>query len=389
MKKTTKILFLITLFLTNVCVMADLVIVPAIADLYEAFPNAVNVVNYIISGPALVMIFSSLLCGKAMKFFSKKTLLVASFALFTGASIFGAFVVNIYYIAFMRTLVGLSMGFVNVLAISIIAEEYDDEGARSTILGIFNAAMAGIGAIIGFIAGFFATESWQAVFKVYWIALPILALILFFIPKTPAERETAEAEDGSTKQTFGQEFWVMCLFFFLFNVLYMVIFYQVSVYVAENGIGNQAFAGLLSSLGTVGSALACTAFGFTYKKLKKAAVLPSYLLLGTMYFLLYLSPGIATGVIACTLLGAAYGNGFSYYFMEGTIIVPDSKVSEAIGIVTAVNGVGMFLSTYVTTWLQKLLNLQTVTGIMPIVAVVSLVCGVATFLVSKKYKVSV
>ncbi|NLN97056.1 MAG: MFS transporter [Eubacteriaceae bacterium] len=389
MKKTTKILFLITLFLTNVCVMADLVIVPAIADLYEAFPNAVNVVNYIISGPALVMIFSSLLCGKAMKFFSKKTLLVASFALFTGASIFGAFVVNIYYIAFMRTLVGLSMGFVNVLAISIIAEEYDDEGARSTILGIFNAAMAGIGAIIGFIAGFFATESWQAVFKVYWIALPILALILFFIPKTPAERETAEAEDGGTKQTFGQEFWVMCLFFFLFNVLYMVIFYQVSVYVAENGIGNQAFAGLLSSLGTVGSALACTAFGFTYKKLKKAAVLPSYLLLGTMYFLLYLSPGIVTGVIACTLLGAAYGNGFSYYFMEGTIVVPDSKVSEAIGIVTAVNGVGMFLSTYVTTWLQKLLNLQTVTGIMPIVAVVSLVCGVGTFLVSKKYKVSV
>ena len=369
--------------------MADLVIVPAIADLYEAFPNAVNVVNYIISGPALVMIFSSLLCGKAMKFFSKKTLLVASFALFTGASIFGAFVVNIYYIAFMRTLVGLSMGFVNVLAISIIAEEYDDEGARSTILGIFNAAMAGIGAIIGFIAGFFATESWQAVFKVYWIALPILALILFFIPKTPAERETAEAEDGGTKQTDGQEFWVMWLIYFLFNVLYMVIFNQASVYVAENGIGNQAFAGLLSSLGTVGSALACTAFGFTYKKLKKAAVLPSYLLLGTMYFLLYLSPGIVTGVIACTLLGAAYGNGFSYYFMEGTIVVPDSKVSEAIGIVTAVNGVGMFLSTYVTTWLQRLLNLQTVTGIMPIVAVVSLMSGVGTFLVSKKYKVSV
>ena len=90
--------------------------------------------------------------------------------LFAVSAILGGAVANVYYVLVMRILVGISMGFVNAAAMALIAEVYVDEDKRGTIMGIFNATMAGTGAVISLIAGVFAVRSWNEVFKVYWIA---------------------------------------------------------------------------------------------------------------------------------------------------------------------------------------------------------------------------
>ncbi|MDO4287993.1 MAG: hypothetical protein Q4C55_02285, partial [Eubacterium sp.] len=61
------LLFIIAIMLTNIVVMADLAIYVITNDLYTAFPQNVNVVNFIVSGPALILALSSLLTPFMLK----------------------------------------------------------------------------------------------------------------------------------------------------------------------------------------------------------------------------------------------------------------------------------------------------------------------------------
>ena len=81
MTRGRALLFLISLFLTNVAVMADMVIIPAGNGLYETFQNDAAV-NFILSGPSFIMLFSAMLCGKLMQYLSKKKILIGAMILF-------------------------------------------------------------------------------------------------------------------------------------------------------------------------------------------------------------------------------------------------------------------------------------------------------------------
>lgn len=384
MSKGRTIMFLIALFLTNVAVMADMVIIPAANGLYETFQNDAAV-NFILSGPSFLMVFSSMLCGKFMQYLSKKKILVGAMVVFAVGSIMGGAVENVYYVLGMRVLVGISMGFVNAAAMALIAEVYVDEDKRGTIMGIFNATMAGTGAVVGLIAGTFAVDSWQAVFKVYWISIPIIVLMLLFLPSTPPEgHQTVSKEEKAQRDTSYVIHQVMLMAScFAYNLIYAIIYYQVAVLVAEQGYGNESVAALLSALGTVGSCILCILFGFLYSKLKRATILVGYVGLCLSYLMLYMASGPVMAGIACTLCGASYGYGFSYFFLRCTVVVPQDRVSSSISMTTAIGGLGMFLSTYACTLLQKLFGTTGILALLPaaiaaagIGAVLSIICTV-------------
>ena len=367
MKKGRLILCMIALFLANFAVMADMVIIPIANNLFETFQNP-TAVNFILSGAALISVFTAMACAKLLYHFSKKVILIVSMVIFAVASIFGGAVENVYYILVMRVLVGIAMGFINATAMALIAELFVDEGARGKVMGMFNAAMAGIGAIMSMAAGFLAVAGWQEVFKVYWFAVPLLVLMVLFVPMTPPDRAEPDTSndqaDTSSKPYLSHQIGLL-LSCFAYNLIYGVIFYQVAVLVAERGLGNESFAALLSSLGTVGSCVLCILFGFVYAKLKRGTIVLGYLGICLSYLLLYLAPNGLVAAVACTLCGASYGYGFSYFFMRCTVIVPGHKVSSSVSLVTALGQLGMFLSTYVCTFLQGLLNTTGIAALLP------------------------
>lgn len=384
MTKGRALLFLISLFLTNVAVMADMVIIPAGNGLYETFQNDAAV-NFILSGPSFIMLFSAMLCGKLMQYLSKKKILVGAMVLFAVSAILGGAVENVYYVLAMRVLVGISMGFVNAAAMALIAEVYVDEDKRGTIMGIFNATMAGTGAVISLIAGVFAVRSWNEVFKVYWIAVPVIVMMLFFIPMTPPEgdQQAGEEEGSHTGNPYLMRQVMLMVSCFAYNLVYAVIYYQVSVLVAEQGYGNESIAALLSTLGTVGSCILCILFGTLYSKLKRATIIFGYAGLCISYLMLFLASSPVMAGIACTLCGASYGYGFSYFFLRCTVVVPKEKVSSSISMTTAIGGFGMFLSTYACTMLQKILGTTGIVSLLPVAiavsgigAVLSVICTV-------------
>ncbi|QBE97405.1 MFS transporter [Blautia producta] len=384
MTKGRALLFLISLFLTNVAVMADMVIIPAGNGLYGTFQNDAAV-NFILSGPSFIMLFSAMLCGKLMQYLSKKKILVGAMVLFAVSAILGGAVENVYYVLAMRVLVGISMGFVNAAAMALIAEVYVDEDKRGTIMGIFNATMAGTGAVISLIAGVFAVRSWNEVFKVYWIAVPVIVMMLFFIPMTPPEgdQQAGEEEGSHTGSPYLMRQVMLMVSCFAYNLVYAVIYYQVSVLVAEQGYGNESIAALLSTLGTVGSCILCILFGTLYSKLKRATIIFGYAGLCISYLMLFLASSPVMAGIACTLCGASYGYGFSYFFLRCTVVVPKEKVSSSISMTTAIGGFGMFLSTYACTMLQKILGTTGIVSLLPVAiavsgigAVLSVICTV-------------
>jgi len=389
LSKSRTVLYLAALFLTNVAFMADQVLVPALSDIYDAFPGQVNLVNFVSSGPALIAIFSSLFCAKLMQHQSKKTILVWVYGLFTVASIAGVAVVNIYYMMAMRAIVGFCYGITNVAAIAMLAQSYDDDKSRSTMIGVYNAFMAIIGALMGLAAGYFAAISWKSVFLVYWISVPIWILIVLFVPKTPVDKPRNEEEAAaSAKEKINPRTMIpLCLSFLVINSIYCVVFYQVSLYVTQQNIGGPSVTGVLSAVGTVGSAVAGLMFGLTNRWLKRGAIIPSYALLAACYMILLVAPNLPATITSCTVMGFAFGNSYSYFYNRYTIIVPPSKIPLSMSIYSAVNGVGMFIATYLSTGLEYILHVNTLIGVIPVfITVMAVGCVLSVIMTIREKK---
>lgn len=374
MSKIKTLLFMIAASLSTVSIMSDMVIVPSIANIYQVFGDKINLVNYIVSGPALIMVITSLIAAKLMQKVSKKNLIIVGFAIFVVGSVGGILIEDAVYMAVMRTLVGISMGVISVCVMALISEVFVEEAKRSVMMGIYNAAMASVGAVLGIVAGFVASQSWQSVFKVYWISVPILIAMIFWLPQTPTEQEAMDVKEKKEKESIiSFNFSMLMVTFIVLNIVYCVVYYQIAIYVAETGIGNEATVGLLSALGTVGSAVCCALFGLIYNKLKHGSLVLSYIGIGVGFTILYFAPSIPFAMVGCTIMGGAYGLGMSCCFMEATIVVPPSRISLSISIASAVLGIGTFSSTYFATILKSIIKTDMLIDIIPVLIVVCII----------------
>ncbi|MGL4284341.1 MFS transporter [Eubacterium aggregans] len=187
LSKKKRVLILVALFLSTCCTMWDMVIVPIASNLYSVFEN-VMLVNAIISGPAITGVLFCIIGGRLTDRMNKKTLMVIGFSIFTVTSIFGCTVENGVYILICRLMAtGVAWGLTSSAALGILAELYLDEKKHGTIIGWYNAAMAIIGAMLSLVAGNLAVNGWQLAFQTYWIAIPVLAMLIVFLSSMPSK----------------------------------------------------------------------------------------------------------------------------------------------------------------------------------------------------------
>ena len=365
MTKTKRTLCLIALMLTNLAVMNDLVIIPIISSFYQNFGDHMGLVNYIVSGPALIIVFTSLLASWLCRKLDKKVVLIAGALFFTVGAIFGAIVENSYYIAFMRTLVGIGAGFEQVVAVALIADVYEDENERAKMTGYYNATMSFVGIAYSYLAGVLANSGvWQNAFKCYWAAIPMLVFIFLFVPSVkPGERTAAADESGKKeKEALGFRFWVLEGSWLVANILFgSTVLYYVSVYIAENGLGDAAFSGTATSVKQIVGFVLCLFFGAIYSKLKRHTITVSYIIAAVTLVMMVVSPSKFGAVVIATICGCCYKLVFSYMYAHGFTLVPPSRIDDSVAITTAVYGIGTFFSTYFATWIMGLMHTDRVT----------------------------
>lgn len=395
MSKTRRILCLLTIMLTNIAVMADLAIVPIIADLYKAFPAQTGFVDYIVSGPMLIVVGSSLLATFLLKKLSKKTVISIGGIFFAVGAICGVLVLDAVYIAFMRTLAGIGMGFVNVVAVSLIADIYEDEDTRAKLTGYYNASMSLVAIGFSYFSGIVASAGkWQDSFLVYWSALPMVIMILLFIPsirddseKTDGDSDNREGANRPPKEPLGWRYWQMAGSWLVMNMIYgaTVLFY-IAVYISENNLGDAAFAGIATSVKSIVGFLIGIVFGWIYTKTKRQTnTIACLVASGTiLYMLLY--PSQFSAVVMATIAGCAYKISFAYAYTYGFKVVPASRIDDAVAITTAVYGIGSFLSTFFASWLLGVIGTDRYTSTWIVAVVIFVVLAAVEIITSLKEK---
>ncbi|OFV68947.1 MFS transporter [Acetobacterium wieringae] len=383
MTKLSKVLFLITIMLSSVMIMGELVIVPITYNLFDAFPNDRGVVNTIVSIPMMAMIFSSLLASVLLRKISKKTLLIIGGTMFAVCSILGAAVDNVWYMLVMRIPYGIGIAFVNVAAVALIAEVYSDEKKRAAIMGYYYAFISLSGIVITLVAGSLAVSFWKNAYFTYWSVIPIVIMFVFFLPNIkPVEQEVKRVQ-GQKSDPLGSKFWIMIANFIVYNIVYGYAMYFISSYSIENNLGNTAFVGILSAITTLGSFILCATFGQIYKKMVKWTIIPSYALSCISMLTLYLYPSSITVIVACLIMGASYGLAISYSYAHLPLLVPQKRIDDAIGVVTASYSLGNFATSYLVTGIMLVLGTNNVTSVCIVFAGFAVIYTAIQFLVSR------
>ena len=359
------VLALAALFLSSMCTMGDFVITPIVSNIYEVFGDQSEyLVNLGITGPAIVGLPFGLAAGFLCDRMDKKIVMVVGFAIFTLSAVFGIAFENLYWFVIMRQLAtGVGWGITNTAALSILADLFTHKGEHGKYVGWYNAAMSLIGALLALTAGRLAVGGWQNAYLVYLAAIPVLVMLIAFLPSFPPISETSTLKEteietaGETSNEMndatmgGEKGWWRGLVPLSVQVLvvaccYYVILYMISIYVADSGVGDEAFTGMLSSVMTISSAIGSFVFGMAYERFRTAVYLPSLFVIGGAFFVLAFAPAAPVIVVALALAGFAWPFFFCYFYSHCTAISPASKAGTATAIVASANGVAVTASSY-------------------------------------------
>jgi MFS family permease len=343
--------------------MGETLLAPAMNDIASSFPDISSALfNLFLTGPAISCVIGTLLCGILVRFISKKTILVCSYILFTIVTSGGALVDNMLYMVTMRLLGGLAYGASGTVIMGLIAELFADESERSFMMGATGSAGAAYGVILSLVGGYLAARNWHYAFYPYLFGIPILILIIIFVPRTPPEGK-ADGQSAEKEKLPLKKLVPIVLAFATYGALFFISLYYVSFYLAETNLGDASVAGIIASVGTASGFLAGLVFAFVYMHLKKLTPAVCFLL-SALFFIIIAFPSNIWILGIMTFVGNfAYITLNSYYFMHSSMIVPPGVMTLTMAILTAAMNIGGFFSAYIFDTYKAVLRLETVASV--------------------------
>ncbi|MDO4288813.1 MAG: MFS transporter [Eubacterium sp.] len=357
-------------------------------DIYQAFPNCPEGVSFFISSPYLVIMAASFFCPVIYRKTDRKKALLAASVIFTlGAISFtqqktiGGFIV-------VNLICALTSAYINVAAVTLIAELYTDEDRRAWYMGWYNSAIAMAGSLFSVGAGYFAKAGWTAAFNVYWAAALMTLFVALFIPGGRGEQQ-AKDEGSKVKRAYkgyGLRFWIMAVNYVILGITYFVPGFFLSVYIAEYQLGDAFYAGVALSLDTLSGAICALFFDRIYKKLGSYTASAAFVLMGAAIFALYTLPNAAVLVLAVALMGASYMISMTYVYQESAELLPQEMVPGAMGIIVGVQYIATFLATYITRGLMAVMHTKYLTPILIFPALWILAAAAVEYMSVKKSK---
>ena len=387
MSKTKRFLAVLAILSTAIAVMADLVLIPVYGLIYAKYPDLMGYVNYFISGPMLVVVIASLLTGLLLKRINKKAVMIAGGIIFAVGAVLGNLSDDLLFMCAMRTLVGVGAGVTNVVALALVSDIYEDTATRAKITGYYNAALSLVGAVFSYLGGVFGEppNPWDNVFKIYWSAIPMVILLILFIPsvKPVIAGERAAVDQAVVKESLGWRFWWLSFSFFVFNmILGATVLYYLSPFIMENGVGGPEFTGIAASVKSIVGLVICLGFGYIYTKLKRLTIGILYIVAAVTMLIITVYPTAFTVLVFGTICACTYKLAMPYSYAHGSAIVPASQISLSVSIVTAVYGIGSFLCTYYATWLMSVMGSETFTKTWYVNAVILVAMFIAEIVVA-------
>lgn len=296
-------------------------------------------------------VIMSFITGPISMRISKKTLMVGAMVLVIADGVIYALfggVCSYIWLYLGAALAGIVSGLCSNVPNSIVAQYTDSFEERGKYSGYTNAAMQGGSLIVTAIGGLLGASRWQNAYLLWFLAIPILILILVFCPSDPIEKNV-KRENTVKWSKIPVSIWLMCLHF----VMFFICCYTISVYISnyiitEFQLGTSFHAGIASCLLTVSAILSSALYSKYCKKLGKWTV-PFFCI--TMLIGYAISVYVTTSLwgifLAAFLIGLGKGGSIPHLIKNATAKMPRNYAPVIISCIMGSMSLGMFLSKYV------------------------------------------
>ncbi|MCI1664535.1 MAG: MFS transporter [Bifidobacterium crudilactis] len=242
----------------------------AMPALIKQFPEQSRTnVELLTTAPTCAMIVMIIVSGLLAKSVSDRTLVVTGISIATVFGIIPFFLTNNFWLIMASRIgLGIGLGLINSLAVSLIGKYFSGE-ERATLMG-FRSAFVALGqATLTLIAGFLLNFGWHGPFLLYILAIPVLILFVVFVPKEPVERTSDAVSDPGDKQRVNAPVLAITAFLFFTVTMYSGVTVRLSSVITASGFGTMQQASTLLSVMVFCGMLMGFVFGKVHRLLKR------------------------------------------------------------------------------------------------------------------------
>src|SRR5271155_95963 len=160
----------------------------AIPTIHHALHFSLTNLEWLITAYSLTFGGLLLFGGRTGDLFGKRRMFMAGIAIFALSSLLGGFAQSEIWLILTRACQGIGGAIAGPTALSLIATNFPEGPSRNRAMGVY-AAMSGGGGAVGLLLGGILTSyvSWRWIF---FVNVPIGALVLFLAPRALNESET-------------------------------------------------------------------------------------------------------------------------------------------------------------------------------------------------------
>lgn len=276
-------------------------IAAVLADITKAFPEASTAnIQFLMTFPSLFIVGVTLLSAWLCRYFSKKILVELGLILVCVSGILSfLFHGSLLLLFIWAGILGIGVGLVSALAISLISDYFDGE-EKGSLLGIQTSA-ANLGSMLmTFFGGILATISWSCNYLIYFLALPGLILTMYYIP-----REKPRNHEKREVVKVEKNVWFYCMITAVFMLFFYIGPTNIALMLQEAQIGNVVLAGIAVTILLLGGVLSGMFFGKLSAYIGKKTIPMGFFVLAIGYMIMYASKNIMVLYIGCLIIGSS------------------------------------------------------------------------------------
>lgn len=334
------------------CIAAN---IPEIARTFPEVP--LYVVENLTTIPALFIIISVLMSNKIASYIGHKATIIIGLIIVLISGIVPIISNSFALIFISRATFGIGVGLFNSLLVGMISYFYDGY-ERAQLIG-FQSAFEGIGGmVLTFVVGQLLKISWQTSFWVYIIAVPVIIMLIIFVPNIPREginkeknkkELLGEKEDSNIVSKLAIVGYILLLFIVV--NFYMSVSVKVTTLMTTFGYGDATDGSNILSLIGLGAMMAGFMFGNVFKITRKYTLPIAFLVMSVAMFMIGLSNSVLLTGVSAVICGFAFRTFIPYLFNK-----VNSASSSNAGFTTALLLVGFNLGSALSPYTMAIIE---------------------------------
>ncbi|MFJ7219253.1 MFS transporter [Amycolatopsis sp. NPDC098790] len=329
---------------STMTIMASATITPALPGMEKHFaaePHAELLVRLVLTLPGLAIMVSAPLLARLSGRTGRVPVLAACLVLYTVGGGSGLFLDSLPALLAGRALLGVGIAGVMTTATALLADHHPP-AEHGRVLGLQGAAMGFGGVVALLLGGLLAAVSWRGPFAVYLLAVPLLVLVLRYVPEAPAQ---TGADEDSGSSPWQPRLLGLYAVMFLGIVVFYTVPTQAPFWLAQVGGAGPAVAGALIAAVN----LVMTVVGLNFRRLRARWSFP---LLATAMFVAFAVGLVVIGTAgslwtaALGMVVVGVGIGLQNPTVNGWVVasVAPGARTKALGLLTSALFLGQFTS---------------------------------------------